>query len=161
MEVWTGGTDRQAPDPVGPIVVHTGGLPAGEALCTWDTPEDHGGGKTLGFHAAYEKNGKTYPVPRYLIPMARMPGQSVRMHLQDLDLAPGERIILQIQPVDSAGNVGAVTSESFSVAGGVSFPRLMNDSRRRLSGPIPYPVLQGVLSLCWTFSTKSILLPET
>ena len=50
--------------------------------------------------------------------MARMPGQSVRMHLQDLDLAPGERIILQIQPVDSAGNVGAVTSEIFFVTGG-------------------------------------------
>ena len=122
LEVRVAEIDRKPPDAIEHIDVQTKGLPGGEALCIWDTPRDHGGGKTLGFHVAYEKDGKTYPVPRYLIPMAREPGQPVRMHLQDLDLAPGERIILHIQPVDSAGNVGAMTSESFSVAGEGTFP---------------------------------------
>ena len=122
LEVRVAEIDRNPPEPIDHIDVQTKGLPGGEALCLWDTPRDRGGGKTLGFHVAYEKNGKTYPVPRYLIPMALLPGQTVRMHLQDLDLAPGERIILHIQPVDSAGNVGAVTSESFSVAGEGTFP---------------------------------------
>ena len=122
LEVWVRGNDITPPEPIDHIDVQTKGLPGGEALCIWDTPRDYGGGNTLGFYVTYEKDGQTYPVPRYLIPMAGTPGQSVRMHLQDLGFASGESISLQIKPVDSAGNVGPATSKSFSSATGAPLP---------------------------------------
>lgn len=55
-------------------------------------------------------------VPRYLIPMAGSAGKSVMMHIQDIKLPPGEKIILYIQAVDSAGNIGKETKTEVRTA---------------------------------------------
>lgn len=116
LEVRVSGTDTEPPNPVGSIDVLTKGLPAGEALCIWTTPPDNGGGKTLGFDATCQIRDHRFPVPRYLIPMARRPGLPVRMYLQGLGFLPGETITVTIRPVDSAGNRGVPTSHTFVLA---------------------------------------------
>jgi len=117
LEVWTSGTDEQAPGIVRDVAAETADLPAGEALVTWTTPKDTGGGKTLGFHVQYAAGGKSGAIPRYLIPMAGKAGEKVRMHIHDLPFAPGESIALAISAVDSAGNVGAVVTKSIRLSG--------------------------------------------
>ncbi len=117
LEVWTSGTDGQAPGPVKDVAAETAGLPAGEALVTWTTPEDAGGGKTLGFHVRYAAGGKTGAIPRYLIPMAGKAGEKVRMHIHDLPFQSGQAIALGISAVDGAGNVGAVVTRSIRLSG--------------------------------------------
>jgi len=116
LEVWVNGTDETPPQPVRDVKVNTAGFPAGEALVRWNTPPDRGGGKTLGFLVTYTADGQEKQVPRYLIPMAGWEDKEVRMHLQDLPLAPGERIKLSIRPVDSAGNVGEAFTKEIEVS---------------------------------------------
>ncbi|MBW2663071.1 MAG: hypothetical protein JRD93_14025, partial [Deltaproteobacteria bacterium] len=61
LEVWVKGTDDIPPEPVRAIRVDVEQFPAGEALVIWKTPEDHGGGKTLGFNIYYkvsDSNGR-------------------------------------------------------------------------------------------------------
>jgi len=116
LEVWTSGTDDTPPQPVKAVTVETAGFPAGQALVTWATPPDAGGGKTLGFHVSYEAGGKQTEMPRYLIPMAGRPGEQVRMHIQDLPFQPGERVKLTICPVDSAANVGPAFTKAIEVS---------------------------------------------
>lgn len=116
LEVWVGGKDETAPEPVASVAVDTAGLPAGQALLTWTTPVDHGGGRTLGFHITANAGAGFVPVPRYLIPMAGGAGATVRMHLRDLGLGPGQNVILRIAPVDNAGNVGQATEHGFVVS---------------------------------------------
>lgn len=116
LEVWTDGQDEQAPEPVKEIVVKTDGFPAGEALVTWKTPADKGGGKTLGFNVSYTAGEKTAEMPRYLVPMAGKVGEEVRMHIQDLSFQPGQEITLSIAPVDSAGNVGKATTKKVELS---------------------------------------------
>ena len=109
LEVWTDGEDHTPPPPVTDVAAETASLPPGEALVTWKTPADAGGGKTLGFQVRYRQfsaGGSAGPVPRYLIPMAGKPGQTVRMHYQDIPTRRGEIVTLTIAAVDSAGNVG-------------------------------------------------------
>ena len=91
-------------------------LPAGEALVTWTTPADTGGGKTLGFQVSYESAGKKGDMPRYLIPMAGPAGKPVRMHVQDLPFAAGQELTLTISAVDSAGNVGPPASKTIKLS---------------------------------------------
>ncbi len=116
LEVWVGGEDHQAPEPVKGVSVKTEGFPAGEALVTWKTPADRGGGRTLGFNVSYTVGERTAEMPRYLVPMAGEPGQEVRMHIQDLGLAAGELVGVAISPVDSAGNVGEAFEEKIKVS---------------------------------------------
>lgn len=111
MEVWTKGEDRLPPAPVKFINIFTDGLPPGEALISWKTPEDNGGGKVLGFEVRYISQQDDFEFPRYLIPMAAEAGAEVRMHIQDLPFASGEIISLIIRAVDNAGNVGAEFSQ--------------------------------------------------
>ncbi len=116
LEVWVDGEDRQGPEPVKGITVNTEGLPAGEALVTWKTPTDRGGGRTLGFNVTYTVGDRTAEMPRYLVPMAGKPGDEVRMHIQDLPLPPGAPVNVSISPVDSAGNVGEALVETVKVS---------------------------------------------
>ncbi len=116
LEVWTDGEDAQPPAAVTDVKVVTEGFPAGEALVTWKTPADTGGGKTLGFNVSYSVDGKTTAMPRYLIPMAKAAGEAVRMHIQDLPLAAGQEIGLTIAAVDSAGNVGPAVTKAVKVS---------------------------------------------
>ena len=116
LEVWINGADNTPPPAATGLEASTADLPAGEALVTWVTPADTGGGKTLGFNVAYSVDGKTAPMPRYLIPMAGKPGQRVRMHIQDLPLAPGAAVELTVRAVDSAGNVGPAATKTVKVS---------------------------------------------
>lgn len=116
MAVWPGPSDDQPPEPVSGIETETRGLPAGQAVVTWKSPADPGGGRTLGFQVTYADGGKRIAVPRYLIPMAKAPGERVRMHLRDLPLEPGQLVRLTIQPVDAAGNVGAAVSQDIPLS---------------------------------------------
>ena len=116
MAVWINGNDSIPPGPIESIRIKTDHFPAGEALVVWDTPVDHGGGKTLGFHVTYKRNGRETPIPRYLIPMAEKPGEEVRMHIQDLPFKPGESIKLIIRPVDCVGNIGQPLIQSVQVS---------------------------------------------
>jgi hypothetical protein len=116
LEVWTDGEDNQAPEAIQDVAVKTDGFPAGQALVTWKTPADRGGGKTLGFNVTYTAGEKTAAMPRYLVPMAGKVGAVVRMHIQDLPLAAGQEIMLCIAPVDSAGNVGEAFSRKVKLS---------------------------------------------
>ena len=116
IEIWTNGEDNVPPDPIKSIKLSTAGLSPGQALIKWNTPLDHGGGKTLGFNVAYKIKNKEKKVPRYLIPMARGAGEEVVMHLQDLSLRPGQKIDLIIRPVDSSGNIGSSFIKTITTA---------------------------------------------
>ncbi|WP_462271538.1 hypothetical protein, partial [Desulfobacter sp.] len=94
------------PGPVEDISYDNAGLKPGQVRVSWVIPEDRGGGKTLGFHAAYQTGEAFVPVPRSLIPMAGDAGERVVMVLRDPGLEPGQTAVVQVQPVDSAGNVG-------------------------------------------------------
>ena len=118
LEVWVDGEDAIPPEPIGTVAADSDGLPAGEAILTWRTPPDRGGGKTLGFFVEYMKDGRKQPMPRYLVPMAAGPGEDVRMHVQDLPFGPGETVEYLIRPVDSAGNVGQPFKGNFGVSPG-------------------------------------------
>lgn len=123
MEVWVSGEDHIPPEPITSIDVDIEEMLPGEAFVIWKTPKDRGGGKTIGFHVSYTRNGRMYPVPRYLIPTAGQPGEKVQMHLQDLAFKPGDTIDLIVKSVDSAGNV----SEPF--AGNIRLSsNLLNES---------------------------------
>lgn len=116
LTVWTDGQDAEPPGAVTDVQVTTGPFPSGEALVTWKTPADKGGGKTLGFNVAFKAGGASQAVPRYLIPMAGEAGQRVRMHVQDLPFGPGEKVQLTIRAVDSAGNVGEAVAKTIEVS---------------------------------------------
>ena len=136
LEVWTDGEDHEAPDAIADVAVSTEGLPAGEALVTWATPADKGGGKTLGFNVTYKAGDQSKPVPRYLVPMAGKPGQQVRMHIVDLPFKPGESAELTVSAVDSAGNVGAPLTKTVKLS---ATPRVLNIAESDIK---PFPPSQ-------------------
>lgn len=123
LEIWTDGKDSIPPETIKTIKVDTDGLPAGQALVRWKTPEDQGGGKTLGFQVSYKKGNREKAIPRSLIPMAGKPGEEVRMHIQDLPFKSGETIGLVIIAVDSSGNLGAPFAKTIQLS---SNPRLVS-----------------------------------
>lgn len=106
LEVVVGGEDDLPPGPVQGLSYDNAGLKPGQVRVSWVTPEDRGGGKTLGFHAVYKAGDAFVPVPRYLVPMAGDAGERVVMVLRDMGLGAGQAAVIQVQPVDSAGNVG-------------------------------------------------------
>ncbi len=116
LDVWTAGADNEPPAAVEDVQAVTGPYPAGEAMVTWKTPPDAGGGRTLGFQVAYKAGGEEKEMPRYLIPMAGGPGQTVRMYIQDLPFQGGQEIELNIRAVDSAGNVGRAVTKKMKVS---------------------------------------------
>lgn len=119
LEIWTNGEDSTPPGQIESIKVETDHLPDGEALVRWKTPEDKGGGKTLGFNVTYERKGiAVETMPRYLIPVAGYAGEEVRMHIQDLPFMPGEEIELVISPVDNTGNIGKPFKKTIKLSTG-------------------------------------------
>jgi len=124
LEIWTEKKDSVPPEAIKGIEFDTKEFPAGEALIRWITPEDSGGGKTLGFQITYKKEEIEKPIPRYLIPMAGKPGEEVRMHIHDIPFKPGEVISLIIRPVDSAGNTGNHLTKELTVSSGSDMPNI-------------------------------------
>lgn len=104
---WTieiAGDDSTPPAPPTGLASSADGLPAGEAIVTWIEPnEDQTGSKVVGYRVTVD--GK--PVPRYLIPSPKGPGQTVAMHLRDWKLAPGQMVRVEVQALDGAGNAGS------------------------------------------------------
>jgi hypothetical protein len=123
LDTWVKGADSIPPDPVKAIREDNSMLPAGASLLRWDTSEDKGGGKTLGFRVSYKKGNQEKVIPAYLVPMADKPGEEVRMHIQDIPFAPGEDTQLTVRPVDSSGNAGQPVSKTIRVSsGGIPLP---------------------------------------
>jgi hypothetical protein len=107
LTVEVGPEDRLPPGPPGELRVDPSDLPEGEARVSWLTPEDKGPSGTVGFVATY--HGVT--VPQSLIPLAKKPGERVRMHLRDLHLSSNTgNHVLSLKAVDGAGNPGPVQS---------------------------------------------------
>lgn len=125
MEIWVDGEDGIPPGPVTAVRVDAATLPSGEAMVSWETPRDAGGGKTIGFVVEYEQNGVVKALPRYLIPLAGPEGGAVSMHVRDIELSHDQPVHLIIRAVDSAGNVGPPTRQSVPLAKHVPvFPSL-------------------------------------
>ncbi len=142
FEIRINGRDTISPGAVKNVKAEVGGLIPGQALLSWETPVDDGGGKTLGFFVRYSQGGKEHEMPRYLVPMAGQEGQTVRMHVQDLPFQPGETVVFNIQPVDSCGNVGPVTAFPVVMAG--PRPGFALDS----IGVKPFPDSETLPELC-------------
>jgi lysophospholipase L1-like esterase len=106
LMVYVGPEDREPPPAPTGLASEAGDLPAGEAWVSWITPKDEGPAGTIGFMVSAAWND----VPRYLIPAAGKPGSKVRMHLRDMDLAPGVEIPLQVRALDGVGNIGPAAS---------------------------------------------------
>ena len=107
-----GASDLQAPAKPTDFDSETKQLPEGEAMLTWKTPNDAGPAGTLGFYV--EIDGES--VPRYLIPKAGAPGESVQTRIRDLNLVPQQEHTISIRAVDAAGNVGEPLEASFAVS---------------------------------------------
>ena len=144
LEVWTGGEDHSPPAPVGDVIVAPLHLLPGEAFVKWNTPQDFGRGKTLGFQVTYADASGEHPVPRYLIPMAGNPGDTVTMHLQDLPLAPGTDVNLKITPVDSAGNKGITFAPKIRVAENIDVPSVVTSDFVPFKASSSLPALNGI-----------------
>jgi len=111
--IWLGAADTEPPPAPTGFAAEVEGLPSGEALVSWNVPEDRGPAGTIGF--LVQANGQD--VPRYLIPPAGPPGEKVAVRLRDLDLAAGASVELAVRAVDEAGNVGPAATYSFRVSG--------------------------------------------
>ncbi len=116
--VFLGLEDKSPPAAPRDLRGEAGDLPAGEAWVSWVTPPDEGPAGTVGFFATLDGN----PVPRYLLPAAGKPGERVKTHLRDLDLAPGAEVVLAVRAVDGAGNVGPAVEGKIRVSGKVPAP---------------------------------------
>lgn len=121
LTVTLGPEDAVLPGRPESVAAQPGEIPPGELVVTWATPADTGPAGTLGFVARYTTADRfnwdsATPVPQYMVPMAAAPGQTVRMHLRDLGLAPGQKIILALRAVDRAGNVGPIAEARLAAA---------------------------------------------
>jgi hypothetical protein len=118
LTVILGPEDKQAPSAPGDLRSDVKDLPAGEAWLTWTTPADEGGAGTIGFFVTVE--GKD--VPRYLIPLAKKPGETVQMHLRDLSLEPAAEVEIAVRAADGAGNISAATTGKVRVSSRTASP---------------------------------------
>ncbi len=126
LTVFLGPQDKRSPAAPGQLRSEVKDLPSGEAWVSWTTPADEGGAGTIGFFVKVD--GKE--VPRYLIPVAKKPGESVRMHLRDLSLQSGAEIEIAVRAVDGAGNIGPAATAKV---------RVSRRSAAPLSGRSPQP----------------------
>ena len=118
MAVAVKGRDTEPPCAVSEIFVDTRDLPAGEAFVSWQTPEDLGIGRVLGFDVSWRSENGQGKFPRYLIPMAGTVGSLVKMHIRDMGFGPGEVIQVRVASVDSAGNRGPGVTAQVAVSAG-------------------------------------------
>jgi hypothetical protein len=135
--VYAGSEDTKPPAPPMNVVSETGDLPAGEAWISWITPADQGPAGTVGFFA--EADGK--PLPRYLIPVAGRPGEHVRMHLRDLNVKRGAKLVFALRAVDGAGNQSAPTTATVRVSDREPAPLPGRQSPPPARASIPLPRL--------------------
>lgn len=126
LTVFLGSEDKRPPAAPSELHSEVGDLPAGEAWVSWTTPVDEGGAGTIGFFVNVD--GKE--VPRYLIPVAKKAGESVRMHLRDLNLKAGAAVEIAVCAVDGAGNIGPAATGKV---------RVSNRSATPLPGHSPTP----------------------
>ncbi len=147
IEIWTDGDDSEPPEPVSSLTVETNNFPAGEAVVSWNTPKDAGGSRTIGFYVDYFYGGLKKKVPRYLIPMAGEYCKPVKMHIQDLPLAPGQTIALQIRSVDGAGNISKAFKQKVKLSSGPNPTSLPAVTVQAFSPNTVLPAL-GNLKVC-------------
>ncbi len=138
LTVFLGPEDKRPPTAPGDLRAGVGDLPVGEAWVTWTTPTDEGNAGTVGFFVSV--NGKE--VPRYLIPVAKKPGELVRMHLRDLDLKPDAEFEIAVRAVDGAGNIGPAAAGRARVSGRTAAP-LPGRSGQSFTQKAPLPRLGG------------------
>jgi Domain of unknown function (DUF4091) len=133
LTVELGPVDKSHPEAPGDIRAEDGDLPAGEAWVSWTTPRDEGPAGTLGFIATLDG----VELPRYLIPLAKAPGERVRMHLRDLGrVNPGE-LILAVRAVDGAGNQGPETQSPIQLSKRVAEKWTLGAGYVPNPGPLP------------------------
>jgi hypothetical protein len=118
LTVFLGPEDKRPPAAPGELRSEVGDLPAGEAWVSWTTPADDGSAGTIGFFVIVD--GKE--VPRYLIPVAKNSGESVRMHLRDLSLQPSAEVEIAVRAVDGAGNIGPAATGKIRVSSRTAAP---------------------------------------
>jgi hypothetical protein len=114
-----GPRDTEPPAAPADLQSESSAVPAGEAWLSWVTPADVGPAGTLGFFVTVAGR----QVPRYLVPLARKPGERVRMHLRDLGLAGGAEVEIAVRAVDAAGNLGPPVRRIVTVSNHVA-PKL-------------------------------------
>lgn len=108
FEVELGVEDREAPEPV----VNLRALHDGTFGALFETPVDHGAAGVLGFRARVVPEPPSdlvapFDLRRTLVPLARAPGESVRIELEPLELPSGLRFRLRVDAIDAAGNASA------------------------------------------------------
>jgi hypothetical protein len=133
LTIALGEKDDRPPAAPEKVACRSEDLPFGEAWLWWKTPADQGPAGTVGFFV--EAAGKR--VPQYLVPAVKEPGQTVVMHLMDLDEATAARgagsgLPVAIRAVDGAGNVGPPVGETIRLS-----------SKRPLSLPGETPRVAG------------------
>jgi hypothetical protein len=136
LTIYLGAEDKKAPAAPSGLRSEVRELPAGETWLSWTTPADEGGAGTLGFFVTV--GGKD--VPRYLIPTAGKAGESVRMHLRDLNLKAGAEVEIAVRAVDGAGNVGAAAKGKVRISDRVAAP-LPGTTPKPFAGKAPLPRL--------------------
>lgn len=137
LTVYLGPEDRTPPGPPTSIRAIPGDLPAGEAIISWESPEDQGAAGTIGF--IIKVDGRD--VPRYLIPAAGKPGERVMMHLRDLNLK-GE-VALAVRAVDGSGNLGPTAEARIRVSDRMPKP-LPGENPVPARGKAPLPKLGNI-----------------
>jgi hypothetical protein len=138
LTVVLGPEDKAPPGQPGELRAEAGDLPAGEAWVSWATPRDSGPAGTIGFLASLD--GKD--LPRYLVPLAKAPGERVRMHLRDLGRPGGGEVGLAVRAVDGAGNVGAASTGRIRLSDRVAAP-LPGSPPKIVANGGPLPRLGG------------------
>jgi len=119
--IYLGEQDKQPPAAPSGIRTQKAALPAGEAIVSWTTPADRGPAGTIGFFvraaegAAFDWN-RAKPLPHYLIPMAKAPGERVEMRLRDMPFEAGAALTIGIRAVDGAGNVGPAATSTVKLS---------------------------------------------
>lgn len=117
LEIWIGNKDNLPPDRIKSVRYLMEGNETSHSALSWETPNDNGAGKTMGFFVRYVLHQKYFDVPRYLIPLAGKPGDRVFMNVDNLPFKSGDNVEFHFQPVDSAGNLGEVTSFQITIPG--------------------------------------------
>ncbi len=119
LTVHLGPEDRQPPEAIGEIKADTANHRPGEAMLSWISPRDNGPAGTLGFEARFTAGeslgwANANVIPRYLIPLAAAPGESVTMRLRDVGTEPGQTVTVALRPIDAAGNAGPISQTTFT-----------------------------------------------
>ena len=136
LEIYIKGRDSAPPDPVSSIRIETKGLPSGEAFLFWKTPDDKGGGTTIGFDVDWSDGRRSEAFPRYLVPMAGKLGREVMMHIQDMNFTAGKTMIVSVTGIDSAGNRSSPFSREITVSKGFGDIKLDTPALTKFSGDI-------------------------